>query len=59
MKLTDQQLVEALAENGHEPEAEALAEKLAQLPADNTAPVDMNTWIKGKTSPARTTRPAA
>ena len=44
MQLTDEQVLEALKENGHRDIAEALAAKLEQ--EDGEQPVDMNQRIR-------------
>lgn len=48
MKLTDEQIIEALAENGHDDEAAALAEKLtAAEGGEESAPSDeMNSKLR-------------
>ena len=45
MQLTDEQIHEALEENGHKDVAQALAEKLREE-GDEAPPVDMNAAIR-------------
>ena len=48
MQLSDEQILEALKENGHDELAEALAAKL-EPEGDEAPPVDMNAAIRGAT----------
>lgn len=48
LTLTDEQLVEALEEAGHEDIAEALAEKLEGKDPEPSPPADMNRLIRDR-----------